>query len=361
MEKSSDFTATATSGEASTGHPLPPNALTSLDRVFALARGMRPVVFLDYDGTLSPIVSRPDKAYMSESMRSAVKSVAQKFVTAIVSGRSTQKVIDFVKLDDLFYAGSHGLDISGPSMDEARTKVSLQNRNAENSSTSDSTTTPNENVMAVTRERTVSITSPLQTPPIKHRVAQTFLPVLTSCREQILESLISSFGPESAVEVEDNLLTFSVHYRNAVGCTADDVRAVVDGILLLDEFKDDLICTAGKMVFEIRPRVEWNKGAAVLWLIDTLGLGDAEDIFAIYLGDDVTDEDAFHALLQLEQEGRGCKIASIVVEGNKGRGTGLMTRPTCARFSLRDTHEVQAFLEAFAALDPRVERQVEEV
>ena len=95
----------------------------------------------------------------------------------------------------------------------------------------------------------------------------------------------------------------------------------------------------------------------MLWLIDTFGLGDAEDVFALCLGDDVTDEDAFRALLKKEQKGGrgGCTIASIVIEGNKGRGTGRMTRPTCAKWSLRDTHEVQTFLEALAALDSRVE------
>ena len=125
---------------------------------------------------------------------------------------------------------------------------------------------------------------------------------------------------------------------------------IIDSVLGLDEFEDQLVCTAGKMVFEVRPRVQWNKGTAVLWLLDSLGVGDADNLFALYLGDDVTDEDAFRALLQKEQQGNGCKIASIVIEGNMDRGTGKMSRPTCAQWSLRDTSEVQTFLEALAAL-----------
>ncbi|CAM9866269.1 unnamed protein product, partial [Choristocarpus tenellus] len=110
------------------------------------------VLFLDYDGTLSPIVEQPDRAFMSDGMRSVLGqvvkctsvsddpctkvykgyrrvyvessptsgtltnhgAVAERFTTAIVTGRSKQKVYNFVKLDGVFYAGSHGLEIQGP-------------------------------------------------------------------------------------------------------------------------------------------------------------------------------------------------------------------------------------------------------
>lgn len=91
-----------------------PCILASFDRFLSLASGKRLVVFLDYDGTLTPIVSDPDLALISESMRGTVKRVAQTFPTAIISGRGRKKVESFVQLDELFYAGSHGLDIKGP-------------------------------------------------------------------------------------------------------------------------------------------------------------------------------------------------------------------------------------------------------
>lgn len=47
-------------------------------------------------------------------MRSVVRSVAQLFPTAIVSGRGREKVEGFVQLKELYYAGSHGMDIVGP-------------------------------------------------------------------------------------------------------------------------------------------------------------------------------------------------------------------------------------------------------
>ena len=75
-------------------------------------------MFLDYDGTISDIVSNPDKAYMTDEMRDAVSRVASLYPTAIISGRSREKVYDFVRLPQLYYAGSHGLDIVGPKCDD---------------------------------------------------------------------------------------------------------------------------------------------------------------------------------------------------------------------------------------------------
>nr|AUN50237.1 trehalose-phosphate phosphatase E [Triticum aestivum] len=67
-----------------------PSALEWFEGVLAAAEGKQIVMFLDYDGTLSPIVQDPDRAVMTEEMRDAVRGVAQHFPTAIVSyaGRS---------------------------------------------------------------------------------------------------------------------------------------------------------------------------------------------------------------------------------------------------------------------------------
>uniref|UniRef100_A0A453KQC7 trehalose-phosphatase n=1 Tax=Aegilops tauschii subsp. strangulata TaxID=200361 RepID=A0A453KQC7_AEGTS len=91
-----------------------PSALGKFEEIVAASKGKQIVMFLDYDGTLSPIVDDPDAAFMSETMRMAVRSVAKHFPTAIVSGRCRDKVFDFVKLAELYYAGSHGMDIKGP-------------------------------------------------------------------------------------------------------------------------------------------------------------------------------------------------------------------------------------------------------
>ena len=348
-------------------YTLPPNAKTQFEDIRKLLQGKRPVIFLDYDGTLAPIVSRPDQAFMTETMRAAVKTVAQKFTTAVVSGRSTAKVINFVQLDELFYAGSHGLDITGPS------NVDATQRRHRSGGVEDgggggggSGSSPDDNGAGENKENTddpISLRKRTASglgedgksePPVKHRVASTFLPVLNSCRNKILNSIESKLGTDSMVEIEDNLLTFSVHYRNAINFSAEQVREVIDAILIEKEYENTLICTAGKMVYEVRPQVEWNKGAAVLWLLETLGLNDLDNVIPLYLGDDVTDEDAFLALSKSNWKG---KYASIVVQGEKDTvvgeglvGVGCMHRNTNALWSLRGTEEVQGFLELIGGL-----------
>ncbi|KAK4740863.1 hypothetical protein SAY87_024451 [Trapa incisa] len=88
-----------------------PSALGMFDQIVHASRGKQIVMFLDYDGTLSPIVQDPDGAFMSDEMREAVKDTASYFPTAIVSGRCRDKVYSFVRLAGLIYAGSHGMDI----------------------------------------------------------------------------------------------------------------------------------------------------------------------------------------------------------------------------------------------------------
>ncbi|KAL0702105.1 hypothetical protein Bca4012_058227 [Brassica carinata] len=96
-----------------------PSALNKFDEIVNAAKGKQIVMFLDYDGTLSPIVEDPDKAYITHEMREVVKNVALNFPTAIVTGRSIDKVRGFVKLDEIYYAGSHGMDIEGPTNEYA--------------------------------------------------------------------------------------------------------------------------------------------------------------------------------------------------------------------------------------------------
>ncbi|KAL6012680.1 hypothetical protein ACLOJK_003169 [Asimina triloba] len=96
------------------GQLMHPSALRSFEHIAKSANGKTVALFLDYDGTLSPIVDDPDCAFMSDLMRSVVRSIAKHFPTAIISGRCRDKVYGFVRLEGLYYAGSHGMDIMGP-------------------------------------------------------------------------------------------------------------------------------------------------------------------------------------------------------------------------------------------------------
>jgi len=156
------------------------NALDAIHGIRKAAEGKRVVLFLDYDGTLSPIVEVPDHAFMSEDMRSAVKDAAMRFTTAIVTGRSKEKVFDFVKLDNLIYAGSHGFDIQGP--------ISL---------------------------------------PIRCQVADKFRPMLQMAMDHLQKELSHIPG----VELEDNALSVSVHYRRVDVASVPQVQTIVEHAL----------------------------------------------------------------------------------------------------------------------------------
>ena len=91
-----------------------PSALDNLLTIYSPGHVRKPVVFLDYDGTLTPIVERPELALLAPGMREAVRRLAEKTTVAIISGRDRENVMKLVDLKEVFYAGSHGFDISGP-------------------------------------------------------------------------------------------------------------------------------------------------------------------------------------------------------------------------------------------------------
>src|SRR5215470_12584784 len=88
-----------------------PSALEHIQEIGR--RGDRLAVFLDYDGTLTPIVSHPEDAWLSESMRQTLRSLAGRVPVAILSGRDLDDVRGRVLVDGIVYAGSHGFDIAG--------------------------------------------------------------------------------------------------------------------------------------------------------------------------------------------------------------------------------------------------------
>lgn len=84
------------------------------------------VVFLDYDGTLTPIVNDPALAKLSPAMRSTLEKLREKFVTGVITGRSLHKIQSFVGIPQLYYAGSHGFDIEGPGGTSIKNQVAAQ-------------------------------------------------------------------------------------------------------------------------------------------------------------------------------------------------------------------------------------------
>lgn len=199
--------------------------------------------------------------------------VADTFPVAIVTGRSKEKVMSMVRLDGLIYAGSHGFDIEGP---EGH---------------------------------------------ISHTVAVDCLPRLKRVYHDF-HSLLPKYPGSS---VEDNLLSVSFHYRKVDPSLFNVLQTDVDQIIR----NNGLVRTQGKMVYEARPLFDWHKGKAVEYLLDALQLLD-DDVLPIYIGDDVTDEDAFKVL-----QGKGLSV----IVADQG-----LCRDTHADMRLKDPIEVQKFL-----------------
>ncbi|XP_027902200.1 probable trehalose-phosphate phosphatase C [Vigna unguiculata] len=275
-----------------------PSALNSFERLMKNAIGKRIILFLDYDGTLSPIVNDPDRAFMSEEMRATVHEVATYFPTAIISGRSRDKVQDFVKLNNLYYAGSHGMDIMAPSMPI--------------------TSSAGEHIeIAINKSCT----------EVPFQPAKKYLPAI----REILRILKNEVEEIKGAMVEDNGFCVSVHFRQVqekdYGFLEEKVKCVLEN-------HPQFCLTEGKKVMEIRPSIKWNKGNAVEYFLDTLGLSSCNDILPVYIGDDRTDEDAFK-VIQSREQGYPIIVSSV-------------PRETRALYSLRDPSEVLMFLSSLA-------------
>ncbi|XWS50391.1 hypothetical protein CRYUN_Cryun12cG0083800 [Craigia yunnanensis] len=262
-----------------------PSALNSFDSIMKEAKGKKVVVFLDYDGTLSPIVEDPDKAFMSAEMRAAVREVAKYFPTSIISGRSRDKVKEFVRLNNVYYAGSHGLDIMAP----PRAMKSCDKKGNEGA----------------------------------FQPAKLFLPAI----QEISMELEDKIREIQGARIEDNRFCISVHYRQV---PPKDHGILKKKVKSLVENRPEFRLTEGKMVLEVRPSIEWNKGDALNYLLDTLGFSNAKDVLPFYIGDDRTDEDAFK-VIAARREGFPIIVSSI-------------PKDTIAWYSLRDPSEVLAFL-----------------
>ncbi|XP_038991123.1 probable trehalose-phosphate phosphatase F [Hibiscus syriacus] len=274
-----------------------PSALKSFDQISKNAKNKKIAVFLDYDGTLSPIVDDPDRAFMSDSMRSAVREVAKHFPTAIISGRSRDKVYELVGLTELYYAGSHGMDIMGPV------------RHAE------SDDHPNCIRSTDQQGKEVNLFQP----------AREFIPMI----DEVLKALVENTKDIKGAKVENHKFCTSVHYRNVEEKNWPMIAQCVHDIL---KHYPRLRITHGRQVLEIRPVIDWNKGKAVEFLLESLGLSGRDDVLAIYIGDDKTDEDAFKVFRE-SNLGYGILVSSVPKESK-------------AFFSLREPSEVKKFLKA---------------
>ncbi|KAK9271745.1 hypothetical protein L1049_002108 [Liquidambar formosana] len=267
-----------------------PSALDMFEQIIKASKGKQIVMFLDYDGTLSPIVEDPDRAFMSKSMRATVRKVARHFPTAIVSGRCRDKVHSFVKLEELYYAGSHGMDIKGPAKGSKYKKGSQ---------------------------------------PVFFQAASEFLPMI----DQVYKALVEKTKSTPGAKVENNKFCVSVHYRCVDEKKWIELAHQVKSVL--KEFPK-LRLTQGRKVLEIRPTIKWDKGKALEFLLEALGFANCTDVFPVYIGDDRTDEDAFKILR------------------DRGQGFGILVSKfptdTSASYSLQEPAEARTLPNSWTSM-----------
>lgn len=251
-----------------------PNALDSYGQLIGVVGGRKPFVCLDFDGTLSEIVSDPDAATLVSGAAKALENLAAQCPVAILSGRDLADIRDRVGLPGLWYAGSHGFELVGP----------------------DGSHHHNDAAAAA-------------------------IPVLETAASELCDELKHIPG----ARVEHKRYAVAVHYRNA---DPDKVGEVVAATHRCG-YRHGLRVTGGRKVVELRPDIDWDKGTALNWLGGQIQ--QAGRVLPIYVGDDLTDEDAFDAL---RFNGVG-----VVVRHEEDGG-----RPTAAQFSLDNPGEVCEFL-----------------
>lgn len=235
--------------------------------------------FLDFDGTLAPIAPNPESAALPEASREALIALQRRHLVCLLSGRDLEDLQRKIGLPGLalYYAGDHGYRIIGP---------------------------PGSGV--------------------RHEEGSAARAEVAEAAGELRRLLDSVPG----VCVEGKALSLSVHYRLVA---PTDLPEVITAVETVHARHPALRRTGGKMVYELHPDIAWDKGCALLWLVERLGYGH-DDICPICLGDDRTDEDTF-----LAARGWGLSVAV----GSEGPPT------TEADYGLADTGEVVEFLSRF--------------
>jgi len=232
----------------------------------------------DYDGTLTSIKESAPLAVLPRENKDLINRLLRipNCSLAIISGRSLENIKEMVGIKGIIYAGNHGLEIEGP-----RIKFESQ-------------------------------LSPRLKAVIRH----------------IAEDLTKRLSGIRGVIVEDKGLTISVHYRLIAEKDIQEFLSIFTEIIDPYTCRDKIKVNSGKKVYEVKPPVQWDKGKVVLWLIarEQFAAGERK-VLPIYIGDDVTDEDAFKALKR-----KGLTI--FVGESHSSN----------ADYYLKDTEEVTRFL-----------------
>jgi len=206
----------------------------------------------DIDGTLSPIVDTPDMAAVTPLCRRYLGEIAQRVeVVAAISGRAPDVARRMVGLEDLVYVGNHGLSWWRQG-----------------------------------REETLAEAAPYET-------------MIQEAKRKLAAHLHLP-----GIILEDKGPILALHYRTC----ADDKSARTAILEALAPWKaQGLRVRSGRRIFELGPPVDVHKGTALAHLMETYRLAGV-----LYLGDDLTDVDAFRVLRRWREDAK-VKSAAVAV------------------------------------------------
>ena len=174
-------------------------------------------LFLDFDGTLVPIQNDPTKCVLSPKMKGQLEAIALsgKACIAILSGRTVNDIRDRVNIQDVYYGGNHGIEISGP-------RVNYTHPDALSG---------------------------------KHIIDRV-------CRE-----IEQEIGNIEGAFIEKKKFGFTLHYRMADKESKALITKIFYRIIAESPDPQAFSVLRGKKVLELVPRIQWDKGKAALFLL----------------------------------------------------------------------------------------------
>lgn len=223
----------------------------------ALRSGTRILLVLDFDGTLTPIVRRPDAARLHPAVRQTLRRLAadRRVRLAIVSGRSLADLRRRVGLPGIVYGGCHGLELRGPALRYTH-------------------------------------------------------PAARSARARLRAAgarLAAGLGGYPGARLEPKRCALAVHYRGVPPPAARRLRRLVER--LAHEARLGIL--PGKRVWDLVPPGHAGKAAALRRLLrEFRAPAGARRVLTLYAGDDTTDADVFRTL--------GRRILGVQVGGRRG-------------------------------------------
>lgn len=239
-------------------------AAPTIDELLAplIAAPSRSAVLLDVDGTLAPIVRQADDAHVPQLTREPLKLIAREYgLVACVSGRRAAVARRIVSLGTMAYVGNHGAEL----------------------------------LPAGTAE-------PVVVPEAARYRAQ-----VQKFAKAVLQG---ELAPRVRIRGEDKSAIYAFHWRGA-----PDEQAALDAArqIAAAAESEGLWVHWGRKVLEVRPPVPLTKGTGVSDLL--AGAPGIDN--AIYVGDDLTDLDAFASLRELQAGGSLTHVACIGVRSEE--------------------------------------------